>query len=98
MKYNALIAVFLLLAACTPLTQSVLAYDENTKILQNIDLAYEPQIRTIELHPAFTDPQATLLPAVTKMGQWNLMLAFDDLRAERDNYYVHIVHCNYDWT
>jgi hypothetical protein len=92
------IAAILLLGACTPLVQSSSNSDSNAKILRNNDMAYETQIKTILLHPAFSDPQATLQPAITKLGQWNLRLSFDDLKAERDNYYARIVHCNYDWS
>lgn len=97
MKINAFVAICLL-SACTPLAQSSSNSDSNAKVLKNSDMAYEPQIKTILLHPAFSDPQVTLQPAVTKLGQWNLMLSFDDLRPERDSYYARIVHCNYDWS
>jgi hypothetical protein len=63
-----------------------------------IDFAYEPQIRTIAVRPAFDDSRAYLEPAVTRLGEWKLMLEFDDLRDQRDNYYSRIIHCNYDWT
>jgi hypothetical protein len=86
------------LSGCTPLTQSSQNSGSNPKVIRHIDLAYEPQIRTVAVHPAYNDPQANLEPAVTKLGEWNLMLEFDDLRDQRDNYYVKIIHCNYDWT
>ena len=59
-----------------------------------MDTAYEPQIRTIQLHP----DGAPQLPAVTRLGQWNLLLEFDDLRSQNDTYYARVVHCNYNWT
>lgn len=62
------------------------------------DFAYEPQIKTIVIRPAFEDPRTYLEPAVTRLGDWNLLLEFDDLRAQRDTYYARIIHCNYDWT
>lgn len=62
------------------------------------DFAYEPQIKTIVIRPAFEDPRAYLEPAVTRLGEWNLLLEFDDLRNQRDTYYARIIHCNYDWT
>jgi hypothetical protein len=97
MKTNLLIFIFLL-SGCTPLTQTSTGSDGRTKILRNIDLAYEPQIKTISIHPAFDAPEAYLQPAVTKLGQWELLLEFDDLQAERNSYYLRIVHCNRDWT
>lgn len=59
-----------------------------------MDLAYEPEIMTVQLHPA----NAPIEPAVTPMGKWDLLLQFDDLRNQRDNYYARIIHCNFDWT
>jgi hypothetical protein len=105
MKNNALIfnsiilvsSAILFLESCTPIGQTG-AGDSSGKILQLSDKAYEPQIKTIKLHPALNEPQANLLPAVAKLGQPNLLLQFDDLRAERETYYARIIHCNYDWT
>lgn len=62
------------------------------------DFAYEPQIKTMVIRPAFEDPRTYLEPAVTRLGDWNLLLEFDDLRTQRDTYYARIIHCNYDWT
>jgi len=87
-----------LLAGCTPLTQSSVGSGAQTKVLSFTDVAYEEQIKTVILHPVINDPQATLLPAVTALGQWNLMLEFDDLTTQQDTYYARIVHCNFDWT
>lgn len=99
--FNSIILVFsavLYLQSCTPIGQASGSDNSPYKTLQLSDRAYEPQIKTIKLHPAFSEPQANLLPAVAKLGQANLLLQFDDLRAERDTYYARIIHCNYDWT
>jgi len=88
------IAMLLWLCGCTPITQSSVNSSSNPKTLQFSDLAYESQIKTIKLYPS----GSPLLPAVTKLGQWNLILEFDDLRAERDTYYAKITHCNHNWT
>ncbi|HEX8039062.1 MAG TPA: type IX secretion system plug protein domain-containing protein, partial [Chryseosolibacter sp.] len=90
--------VLCVLFGCTPLTQLSQTSSGNPKSLQLIDFAYEPQIRTIVIRPAVNDPRAYLDPAVTHLGEWNLLLEFDDLRDHRDTYYARIVHCNYDWT
>jgi len=94
MKYSCLILFCAVLAACTPITQSTTTADGNAKVLRLMDFAYEPQIKTIQLAP----DGAPALPAVTALGQWNLLLQFDDLRAERDSYYLKLIHCNHDWT
>jgi hypothetical protein len=86
--------LIVLLYACTPVGQTSTGTDNNTKNLELRDKVYEPQIKTVRLYPS----GAPLQPAVTAMGQWNLYLEFDDLRADRDSYYAKIIHCNYDWT
>ena len=96
MKYILLFPIFLCWA-CSPLTQSSSFSESNPKELKFIDFTYEPQIKTVMLHPN-TGLGDNLQPAVTQQGQWNLILEFDDLRNQRDNYYARIVHCNHDWT
>ena len=86
------------LSGCTPLTQSSQNSASNPKAMRFIDFAYESTIRTVVIRPAFDDRATYLEPAVTRLGEWNLLLEFDDLRAQRDNYYVRIIHCNFDWT
>ncbi|MEX1238503.1 MAG: DUF5103 domain-containing protein [Cyclobacteriaceae bacterium] len=98
MKGNLLIFMCFLAFGCTPLAQSSQNSASNPKALRFIDFAYEPQIRTAVIRPAFEDPQTYLEPAVTRLGDWKLMLEFDDLRDHRDTYYARIIHCNYDWT
>src|SRR5262245_24202654 len=97
MKSNSLI-ISLLLASCAPLTQTSSVSDTHTKVLRNIDDAYEKQIKTVVVRPDFDARQSLLVPAVVELGQWNLLLEFDDLRSDRDNYYATIIHCNQDWT
>lgn len=97
MKSKVLIFTCLLLG-CTPLTQISQNSTTNPKALRLIDFAYEPQIHTIAIRPAVNDPSSYLAPAVTQLGDWSLILEFDDLTDHRDTYYARIIHCNYDWT
>ena len=97
MKSKLLIFICLL-PGCTPLSQSSQNSGSNPKTMRFVDFAYEPEIRTVVVRPGFNDPQTFLEPAVTRLGEWNLLLEFDDLRDQRDNYYARIIHCNYDWT
>lgn len=89
--------LLLTLTSCVPLTQTS-TNPGGSKALQLADLTYEPQIKTVRVYPKGADPATQLLPAVTKLGNWNLMLEFDDFQAQRDNYYARVVHCNQDWT
>jgi hypothetical protein len=86
--------VSLAIAGCTPLTQSSNNPNSNPKQLLLEDATYENEIKTVRLFQQGNP----LSPAVIRMGQWNLMLDFDDLTTERDNYNARIVHCNHDWT
>lgn len=97
MKINALIFL-LLLGSCTPLVQSSSNYDTNTKVLRNIDYQYEETIKTVVIRPNAREPESFLLPSVTQLGHWNLVLEFDDLSPQRENYYARIIHCNRDWS
>ncbi|MEO5979226.1 MAG: DUF5103 domain-containing protein [Chryseolinea sp.] len=96
MKLNIvyLMAACVGVVACTPLSQSSVNSNGNPKILKMMDLAYELQIKTIELTP----DGSPLQPAVDHLGNNNLVLKFDDLRGDRDNYYAKIIHCQHDWT
>lgn len=94
MKSSYLILVCIGVASCTPMSQSSLNSNGNPKVLMLKDFAYEPQIRTIQLSP----DGSPMAPAVTRLGEWNLLLQFDDLRSDRDTYYAKVLHCNYDWT
>jgi hypothetical protein len=95
MKYVFLIlTITFSVCSCTPLSQSSVNSGSNPKALKLIDIAYEPEIKTVQLHPE----NAPIQPAVTPFGKWDLLLQFDDLRNQRDNYYARIIHCNFDWT
>ncbi len=50
------------------------------------------------LYPKVTGLRDNIRPAVVSLEAQNLQLEFDDLRNQRSNYYVKIIHCNYDWT
>lgn len=84
--------------SCTPLTQSSQISGSNPKTLRYVDFAYEPQIRTISLRPTLEDPRSYLEPAVSRLGDGNLLLEFDDLRDQRESYFARIIHCNFEWT
>ena len=87
------------LSACVPVSQSSNnSASGGQKRLQLVDAVYENNIKTARV---FSDNQSSLdqlLPAVTQIGKWNLILEFDDLHTDRDNYYIRIIHCNQNWT
>ncbi len=62
------------------------------------DKSYEEEIRTVLLYSQANGNRDQLRPAVAALQGQNLLLEFDDLQAQRSNYYVKIIHCNYDWS
>lgn len=68
------------------------------KTLSFSDEVYEEQIKTVQLYPNMGGAQDFLQPAATQVAQQNLLLEFDDLQDQRSNYYVKLIHCNFDWT
>ncbi len=68
------------------------------KILLYQDKTYEPQIKTVLCYPNQATEGNSMLPAVTRMDTQNLIIEFDDLAEQRNNYYVKLIHCNFDWT
>lgn len=78
------------------MTQSSSFSESNPKTLKFGDFTYEPQIKTVLLHPVLGTGD-NLEPAITQFGQWNLILEFDDLKSQRESYNATIIHCNHDW-
>jgi hypothetical protein len=68
------------------------------KVLVLQDMTYEPQIKTVQCYPNQPTEGNTLLPAVARLDNQNLLLEFDDLREQKNNYYVKFIHCNFDWS
>jgi hypothetical protein len=68
------------------------------KTLNFTDKSYEAQIKTVQLYPDLGGTRDYLQPAATSIQQQTMLLEFDDLQDHRDNYYVKLIHCNYDWT
>lgn len=63
--------------------------------MQNTDMTYVDNIRTVTLHP-ISDPYG--LPILKLNGSDVLVLDFDELSGDFTNYSYTIVHCNHDWT
>ncbi|MFM9837705.1 MAG: type IX secretion system plug protein domain-containing protein [Cyclobacteriaceae bacterium] len=68
------------------------------KTLSYTEKSYEVQIKTVQLYPDLGGTRDYLQPAATSIQQQTMLLEFDDLQDHRDNYYVKLIHCNYDWT
>lgn len=63
----------------------------------SIDKIYRERIYNVKLYTALEGPQG-LSPATTLQQTNPLILEFDDLGEDPQNYYFKIYHCNADWT
>lgn len=95
---NRLFILVLVVVGCAPGALVTNSANQQRKILQLTDKVYENSIKTVRLFPAKPGPELQMQPAVTRMGDWSLVLEFDDLHSDSDTYYVRIIHCNQDWT
>ena len=57
----------------------------------------DEKIKTIRLYPALSDENDQLKPAMVPLEDQHLVLEFDDLRENTENYYVDLTHCDHDW-
>ncbi len=68
------------------------------KKIEFADKTYEPQIKTVLLYSGLGNSRENLRSAVVPLQQQSLVLEFDDLQENSSDYYVKLIHCNYDWT
>jgi Domain of unknown function (DUF5103) len=68
------------------------------KQLRYTDLSYEEQVKTVMIYPEAPTERANLHPSIASIHQQNLILEFDDIQDNKENYYAKIIHCNYDWS
>ena len=92
------ILIMAVLPGCTPISQSSVISGNTPKAIQLADRTYDPAIMTAMLYPSFGAPEDNLLPAIIPIGQWNLLLEFDDLSGQQESYYGRLIHCNYNWS
>jgi len=72
---------------------------EGDKKLSFDNRVYEDNIKTAQLYPAQGYPEDVIQPPVVHISQSiPLILEFDDIYEEVDDYRAKIIHCNVDWT
>ena len=60
---------------------------------------YEENIRSVQIYPVQGYPEDVVQPAISSIAQVvPLMLEFDDIYEEVDDYRVKVIHCNADWS
>jgi hypothetical protein len=90
MKFSITLSVALLIAFCS-------AFGQQKKLLLQ-DAAYEENIKTVLLYPPANGTRDNMRTATATLSQQNLLLEFDDIQEQRNNYYARIIHCNSDWS
>jgi len=69
------------------------------KELQSIDRVYEDNIKTVLLYPNTGNLKDVLQPAIIPLNENRvLLLSFDELGNESQNYNVQIFNCDRDWS
>ncbi len=72
---------------------------QNTQLIYE-DYIYQSHIKSVLLYPSLgkDDASKTLNPPIASLQEDRpLVLEFDDLNAEFEQYHLRIVHCNYSW-
>ena len=68
------------------------------KKLKYEDWVYEDYIRTVKLYNSITNNDGLpTAPIISLNAQGNLILEFDDIIEDSEDYYAKIIHCNHDW-
>lgn len=95
-------AVFLCLAlafsACVPLEPAGGSAAAGFAPMELEDKTYSPLIHAAQVYPATGSPTASLEPAAISIRQEiPLVLTFDELQPDFQQYQARIIHCNWNW-
>ncbi len=86
---------FILGLALMVFTTSV-SFAKKTKMLYR-DHIYQSNIKAVKLFPKTTDPVQMMIAPVVPLNGQQLILEFDDLAEDYQEYRAKLIHCNYDW-
>ncbi len=94
--------LWIALFSCVPLEQSGgsgSSYSSGPKqALALADRSYKPGIKTVQLYPDIQQEGATMAPAAISLKQETpLLLTFDDLRPDYEQYQVKLIYCDWNW-
>lgn len=89
----------LAIAGCVPLEQSGggSAGTASQIPLVLADRVYKADIQTIQLYPDTNEPDASLAPAAIPLQGPPLLLKFDELSPNFEQYNVRLIHCTWNW-
>jgi hypothetical protein len=69
------------------------------KKLQTIDRVYEDKIKSVLLYPNSGNAKDILQPPILSLYEnKTLLLSFDEMGDNTENYYIQILNCNADWS
>ena len=92
------LALLFSLAACVPLEQQGYSTQASTGPILMKDKTYIPTIQSAQVYPNTRQEAASLAPAVVSIDQEpRLLLTFDDLQPDTEQYSARIIHCNWSW-
>lgn len=83
-------------SACVPLEPGGSSAGTQTR-LQTADREYRQTIHSVQLYPNSGQQAASLAPAAVPLQSGRLLLTFDDLQPDYEQYQARIIHCNWDW-
>ncbi|MDN5202562.1 DUF5103 domain-containing protein [Fulvivirgaceae bacterium BMA10] len=98
-KIRIIILTACIFHTCVPLDQPGNSSPATQKKLIYDDHVYEKEIKTVQLYPTRNGSVELTQPPIIPINQLNhLVLSFDDLYNDVEDYRAKIIHCNTDWT
>ncbi|MGI9541726.1 MAG: DUF5103 domain-containing protein, partial [Cyclobacteriaceae bacterium] len=95
-----LILSLFIVTGCLPLESTV--GSSGTTVAKRLiydNYIYDENVKTVRLYNQLNSYDNRVQPAAVPLqADYRLMLEFDKLRADYENLYAKIVHCDFDWT
>lgn len=92
------IIIILVLTGCMPLATGNASYVDTEKELIYDNFTYEQNIKTVQLYPTLSGlVEVTQPPILPLLQRDQLILSFDHLYAESEDFRVKLIHCNANW-
>ena len=89
--------ICLVSVSCVPLEQTGNTSTANT-VLELADRTYDANIRMVRLFPSTGRSEDSMQPPIVHIEQESpLILLFDEILGDFQQYNAYIIHCNFDW-
>lgn len=83
-------------SACVPLEPTGSSSGTQSRV-QTADQVYQQTIHSVQLYPNNGQQAASLAPATVSLQSGRLLLTFDDLRPDYEQYQARLIHCDWNW-